>query len=63
MEQFMQKFSSGLTASDRRVVRKWRLGVVGFYGSLLAVMVVLALMSRQDVQIARTSPMVEAQTK
>ncbi|MBK3664768.1 hypothetical protein JJE66_26520 [Bradyrhizobium diazoefficiens] len=59
----MQKFSSDLAASDRRVVRKWRLVVVGFYGSLLAMVLIFALMSSRDVQIARTGPLFEAQAK
>jgi hypothetical protein len=51
----MQKFSYEPTASERRVVRKWRLAVVGFYGSLLALMVVVAMATTtQSVQVART---------
>ncbi|RQH05563.1 hypothetical protein [Bradyrhizobium sp. RP6] len=41
--------------SDRRVVHKWRLAVVSIYGSLLAVMLVLALTTSHDVRIAGTS--------
>ncbi|MFK4726088.1 nitrogen fixation protein FixH [Bradyrhizobium niftali] len=52
----MQKFSNDLPASDRRVVRRWRLVVVSFYGSLLAVMLVMALLSNRDVQVARSDP-------
>lgn len=32
----MQKFLCQLNESDRRVVRKWRLATLGFYGSILA---------------------------
>jgi hypothetical protein len=63
MEHFMQKFSIDLSASDRRVVRKWRVVVVSFYGSLLAVMLVIALMSSRDVQVARSDPSFEARDK
>jgi hypothetical protein len=58
----MQKFSYEPTASERRVVRKWRLAVVGFYGSLLALMVVLAMATtNQNVQVARTDSHVASQ--
>ncbi|OPY96135.1 hypothetical protein A5906_02325 [Bradyrhizobium sacchari] len=32
----MQKFFDPLDENDRRVVRKWRLATLGFYGSILA---------------------------
>ncbi|MEY9182739.1 hypothetical protein ABIG06_004323 [Bradyrhizobium sp. USDA 326] len=51
----MQKFPQDLPQSDRRVMRKWRLAVVSIYGSLLAVMLVLALATSHDVQIAGTN--------
>ncbi len=51
----MQKSPQDLPQSDRPVVRKWRLAVVSFYGSLLAVMLVLALTTSHDVQIAGTN--------
>jgi hypothetical protein len=51
----MQKFSYEPTASERRLLRKWRLAVVGFYGSLLAMMVVFAVTTTNpNVQVART---------
>lgn len=36
----MQKFLDQLNESDRRIVRRWRLATVGFYGSILAGMIV-----------------------
>jgi hypothetical protein len=36
----MQKFLYQLNETDRRIVRKWRLVTLGFYGSILAGMVV-----------------------
>lgn len=51
----MQKFRHDLLQSDRPVVRKWRLAVVSSYGSLLAVMLVLALTTSRDVQMAGTN--------
>ncbi|WP_459568387.1 hypothetical protein [Bradyrhizobium diazoefficiens] len=59
----MQKFSVDLPSSDRRVVRKWRLLVVSFYGSLLAAMLIMALMSNRDVQVAHSDPPFEAHNK
>ena len=32
----MQKFFNQLDENDRRIVRKWRLATLGFYGSILA---------------------------
>ena len=32
----MQKFFQQLNEDDRRIVRKWRLATLGFYGSILA---------------------------
>ncbi|MBH5388732.1 MULTISPECIES: hypothetical protein [Bradyrhizobium] len=51
----MQKSPQDLPRSDHPVVRKWRLAVVSFYGSLLAVMLMLALTTDHDVQTAGTS--------
>lgn len=59
----MQKFSVDLPSSDRRLVRKWRLAVVSFYGSLLAAMLVMALVSNRDVQIAHADPSFKAHGK
>ena len=51
----MQTYLYKPSEADRRVVRKWRLAVVGFYGSLLAIMVGFAIAtSSPDVQVART---------
>lgn len=36
----MQKFLDQLNDDDRRIVRKWRLATLGFYGSILAGLVV-----------------------
>lgn len=50
----MQKFPQDLPQPDRPVARRWRLAVVSFYGSLLALMLVLALTTGRNVQIAVT---------
>lgn len=38
----MQKFFDPLNENDRRIVRKWRLATVGFYGSILFGMILYA---------------------
>ena len=53
----MQKFIDQLTESDRRVVRKWRLVTVAFYGSILAGMAVyMALHWNPEVDHASAGP-------
>lgn len=49
----MRNFLDQLNETDRRIVRKWRLVTVGFYGSILAGMVVyVALHSNPEVNYA-----------
>ena len=40
MQNFIERFDDG----DRRVVRKWRWATLGFYGSILAGLVVYGLL-------------------
>lgn len=41
--------------ADCRVVRKWRLVVVGFYGSLLVLLIIFAIVSEnRNFEVART---------
>ena len=47
---------------DGRVVRKWRLAAVVFYGSLLAVLPLLANIFDQEVQVARTDSQANSRT-
>lgn len=54
----MQKFSYEPSASERRVLRKWRLAVVGFYGSLLALIVAAAFATNVGVQVASTESVI-----
>ncbi|HLG84573.1 MAG TPA: hypothetical protein VKY22_26490 [Bradyrhizobium sp.] len=54
----MQKFSYEPSASERRVLRKWRLAVVGFYGSLLALIVAVALATHAGVNVASPNSVV-----
>lgn len=49
----MQKFTDQLNENDRPVVRKWRLAAFGFYGSMLAGMVLYVALHRSaDVNYA-----------
>lgn len=57
----MQKTSYDLSDSERRVVRKWRFAVVGFYGSLLVAIALFAAVSDKSVQVARTDHPAELQ--
>lgn len=53
----MQKFFYQLNENDRRIVRKWRLATLGFYGSILAGMVLyVALHLNADVNYASVDP-------
>ena len=59
----MQKYPHDLTTEETRVTRRWRLAAVGFYGSLLALIVALSFVPRGDVQLARSDPADHAQGK
>jgi hypothetical protein len=59
----MQKPIYGLSAAERRVVRKWRLAVFGFYGSLLAIIALSAAVSDRGVVVARVDPPAQLQQK
>ncbi|MDN5001899.1 hypothetical protein ACFQZO_13475 [Bradyrhizobium sp. GCM10027634] len=49
----MQKFIDQLDENDRRIVRKWRLATLGFYGSILAGLVLyVALTWNPEVNYA-----------
>jgi hypothetical protein len=39
---FMQRYSSNLDDNERRIARRWTLGALGFYGSILAAMIAYA---------------------
>jgi len=53
----MQKFFHPLNENDRRIVRKWRLATVGFYGSILAGMALfVALHWNGEVNYASADP-------
>jgi len=40
----MQNFIEQFDENDRRILRKWRLATLGFYGSILAGLVVYAVL-------------------
>jgi len=53
----MQKFFHPLNENDRRIVRKWRLATLGFYGSILAGMALYgALHWNGEVNYASVDP-------
>lgn len=52
----MQKYSARLRPEESRIVRKWRLNVAAFYGTLIAVLVVLSVIADRSTQSAATSP-------
>ncbi|WFU68906.1 MULTISPECIES: hypothetical protein [unclassified Bradyrhizobium] len=59
----MQKFFHPLNETDRRVVRKWRLATLGFYGSLLAGMALFVAMHwNAEVNYASVDSSVHAKT-
>ncbi len=43
----MQKYSDNLREGDRRAVRKWRLFSAGFYGSILAGLILYAALNQK----------------
>jgi hypothetical protein len=48
----MQKYSARLDSDDCRVVRRWRLRVAAFYGSLVAILLLLSAIGDKTVQVA-----------
>jgi hypothetical protein len=49
----MQKYSAYLAPRERTVVRKWRLRVAAFYGSIIVVLLLLSAIVPQGPQTAR----------
>jgi hypothetical protein len=43
----MQRYPDDFSTNDRRIARKWRLGAIGFYGSILAGMFLYASLSQR----------------
>jgi hypothetical protein len=52
MEPPMQDDNSGLNQQERRVIRTWRISVVAFYGSIMAIMILLATVGERTTQVA-----------
>lgn len=48
----MQDDNSGLNQQERRVIRTWRISVVAFYGSIMAIMILLATFGERTTQVA-----------
>ena len=51
----MQDYSAGRDPEERSVVRKWRLYVMSFYGSLIAILLLLSAIGDRPVQLARNA--------
>jgi hypothetical protein len=60
----MQRYPNNLSESDRRIARKWTLASVGFYGSILAGIVLYAALSHDpaSIQLASTDAVSKAST-
>jgi len=59
--RFMQKLSCQFNDEDRRIVRRWRLASVGFYGSILAGLILYAALNQSpDVNYASAQSAVSA---
>ena len=48
----MQKYSTRFDSNERRVVRRWRFGVLAFYGSVVAVMLLSSVIAEKFTQTA-----------
>jgi hypothetical protein len=49
----MQIYHYGCDAAERRIARKWRLASVGFYGSILTMLIVYAIFNESpDARLA-----------
>jgi hypothetical protein len=51
-EILMQKYSARLGADERTLVRRWRLCVLAFYGSITAAVLLLSILADRSTQIA-----------
>jgi len=51
-ETLMQNYSIRPDSDEHRVVRKWRLRVFAFYGSIVAVLLLLSAISDKPIQTA-----------
>ncbi|MEN3351259.1 MAG: hypothetical protein V7632_4894 [Bradyrhizobium sp.] len=51
----MQDYSARRDPEERSVVRKWRLYVMSFYGSLIAILLLLSAIGDRPVQLARNA--------
>jgi hypothetical protein len=56
MELPMKNNSSRPDRDERKIIRTWRLGVVAFYGSILAILISLSAVGDRAVRIAATAP-------
>ena len=52
----MQKYSSNLDNNERRIARRWTLGALGFYGSILAALIAYASNQKPGVNFVSGEP-------
>ena len=52
MELPMQDNNTGPDQRERGLIRTWRIGVVAFYGSIMAIMVLLASVGDRTTRVA-----------
>lgn len=48
----MQDYSARHDPEERQVVRKWRIGMLAFYGSIVATLLLLSAIADRPVQLA-----------
>jgi hypothetical protein len=48
----MQKYSARLRACERTVIRRWRLCVIAFHGSIAAILLLLSVIADRSTEIA-----------
>jgi hypothetical protein len=52
MELPVKRNLSGRDRHERKIVRTWRIGMVAFYGSILAIMISLSAVGDRAIRIA-----------
>jgi hypothetical protein len=56
MELPMKNNTSGPDRDEHKITRTWQIGVVAFYGSMLAILISLSAVGDRAIRIAGTAP-------
>ena len=56
MEPPMKNNTSSSGRDEHKIVRTWRIGVVAFYGSMLAILISLSAVGDRAIRIAGNAP-------